>query len=62
MQNQFNVMYRGIWQREGGALLEKSMCIYFIRESNYWSQSGDFGISRRWRKAELLQAKRKNLN
>lgn len=41
-------MYKDIGQRDGcgGVLLEKSMRIYLLRESNYWRQNVDTGVSR----------------
>lgn len=41
-------MYKDIGQREGCSwVLEKSMRIYLLRESNYWSQSVDTGMGAR---------------
>lgn len=49
-------MYKDIGQREGCSwVLEKSMRIYLLRESNYWSQSIDGAMQNAVQKNRALQ-------
>lgn len=54
-------MYKDIGQREGCSwVLEKSMRIYLLRESNYWSKNADTGT--RKRKTELYRRGKTSIN
>lgn len=55
-------MYKDIGQRKGCSwVLEESMGIYLLRESNYWNQNVDGATSTQWRKTGFYK-RVKNIN